>query len=147
MNETADVPPNMTAVAPGKLGPVKVTLVPPPVGPVFGETAITVGRAGAPATVTDADAVPPAPLSVAVTLPVVLSLRPPLVPVTLTAKVQDVLAASAAPDRLTPLLPAVAVMVPPPHDPVRPLGVETTRPAGNVSVNATPDSAAAPLLS
>jgi hypothetical protein len=33
---------------------------------------------------------------------------------------------------------AVAVMGPPPHDPVTPLGVDTTRPAGSVSVNPTP---------
>ena len=35
-------------------------------------------------------------------------------------------------------LPAVAVIVPPPHVPDNPLGVATTKPAGNVSVNATP---------
>ena len=54
---------------------------------------------------------------------------------------QDAPAASVAPDKLAVPDPAVAVMVPPPHDPVRPLGVETIRPAGSVSENATPVSA------
>ena len=35
-------------------------------------------------------------------------------------------------------LAAVAAIVPPPHVPDNPLGVATTKPAGNVSVNATP---------
>jgi hypothetical protein len=35
--------PNLTAVAPEKLVPVMVTLVPPDVGPVFGLTLVTVG--------------------------------------------------------------------------------------------------------
>src|SRR6516164_558366 len=38
-------------------------------------------------------------------------------------------------------VPAVAVTVPP-HEPIRPLGVAITILAGNVSVNATPASAA-----
>ena len=48
--------------------------------------------------------------------------------------------ASVAPDRLTLPDPAVAVMVPPPHEPVSPFGVATTTLAGNVSVNAIPVS-------
>ena len=52
---------------------------------------------------------------------------------------------SAAPDKFAEPDPAVAVMVPPPHDPVRPLDVETIRPAGSVSVNATPFSAGVAL--
>jgi hypothetical protein len=59
----------------------------------------------------------------------------------LTENVQDALVASVAPDKLAEPDPAVAVMVPPPHDPVRPLGVEITRPAGSASVKATPVSA------
>jgi hypothetical protein len=62
-------------------------------------------------------------------------------PVTLTENAQDALAASVAPDKLAEPDPAVAVMVPPPHDPMRPLGVEIARPAGSASVNATPVSA------
>ena len=37
-----------------------------------------------------------------------------------------------------PSLTAAAVIVPPPHVPDNPLGVATTKPAGNESVNATP---------
>ncbi len=37
--------------------------------------------------------------------------------------------------------PAIAVIVPPPHEPVSPFGVATTRPAGSVSVKPTPVSA------
>src|SRR5260221_197248 len=47
-----------------------------------------------------AEAVPPVPPSVEVTLPVVLFLVPPVVPVTFTAKVHEVLAVRLAPDRL-----------------------------------------------
>jgi hypothetical protein len=59
-------------------------------------------------------------------------------PVTFTEKVQLADAAGVAPDRLTEPEPAVAVIVPAPHEPVSPFGVVTTRPAGNVSVNPTP---------
>jgi hypothetical protein len=43
VNALAAVPPNDTAVAPVKLVPVRVTEVPPVVGPVAGETAVIVG--------------------------------------------------------------------------------------------------------
>ena len=66
---------------------------------------------------------------------------PGLVAVTLTAKVQEAPPASVAPASEIVFEPAVAVIVPPPHEPVRPLGVATTDPPGNVSVNATPVSA------
>jgi hypothetical protein len=68
---------------------------------------------------------------------------PDAVPVTFTLKVQEPLAATVAPLRLIVLDPAVAVMVPPPHEPVSPLGVATTRPLGRLSVNATPVSVTA----
>src|SRR5262245_46476287 len=73
-------------------------------------------------------AVPPVPPSVDVTFPVVLVCRPAAVPVTFTEKVQLLLAAIVPPLRLIVFEPAVAVMVPAPHVPVRPLGVEITRP-------------------
>src|SRR5262245_35253664 len=92
-------------------------------------------------TVTEALAVLPVPPLVDVTGPVVLVSRPVVVAVTLTENVQLVLGARVAPERLTLPLPAVAVMVPPPHDPDSPLGVATTSPAGNGSLNATPVSA------
>src|SRR5262249_11778304 len=93
-----------------------------------------------------AEAVPPVPPSVDVTLPVVLFCWPAAVPVTLMAKVQEELAASVAPDRLITLVPCVAVMVPPPQEPLKPLGVATTRPAGSVSLKATPVSVVVVLL-
>ena len=71
---------------------------------------------------------------------------PAVVPVTLTVKVQEPLAATVAPVRLMLPDPAVAVIVPLPHEPVRPLGVATSSPLGNVSVKATPVSAAEALL-
>jgi len=73
-------------------------------------------------------------------------LVPPVVPVTFTANVQDVEAARLAPVKLMLPDPAVAVMVPPPQLPTRPLGVETTRPAGKTSVKPTPVSVVVVLL-
>jgi hypothetical protein len=93
---------------------------------------------GGATTATLADAVPPVPPSVDVTLPLVLFCVPAAVPLTLMLKLQEVLAASVAPDRLIALLPATAVIVPPPHEPVSPFGVATTRPAGSVSPNPIP---------
>ena len=76
----------------------------------------------------------PVPPLVEVTVDVELVFMPTVEPVTLTENVHDPLAASVAPDKLAEPDPAVAVMVPPPHDPVRPLGVEIARPAGSASV-------------
>lgn len=59
-------------------------------------------------------------------------------PVTFTANVHDPPPGRLAPDKLITFVPAVAVMVPAPQLPVRPLGVETTRPAGSVSVKPMP---------
>ena len=44
----AVVAPNLTAVAPVRLVPVIVTLVPPAVGPAVGLTEVTVGGGGPP---------------------------------------------------------------------------------------------------
>src|SRR5262249_25180274 len=93
-----------------------------------------------------AEAVPPVPPSVDVTLPVVLFCWPAAVPVTLMAKVQEELAAGLAPDWLITPVPCPAVMVPPPQEPLKPLGVATTRPAGSVSLKATPVSVVVVLL-
>jgi hypothetical protein len=93
---------------------------------------------GGATTLSEAEAVPPVPPSVEVTLPVVLLCAPAVVPVTLIVKVHEVPAARVAPDRLTTFEPAVAVIVPPPQEPVNPFGVETTRPAGNVSLKPMP---------
>jgi hypothetical protein len=98
-------------------------------------------RSGGPITVIVAVLlVAPGPLSFDETAPVVLFLTPAVVPVTFTLNVHDALAASVAPVRLTDEEPAAAVMVPPPQEPVRPFGVETTSPAGRLSVNAMPVS-------
>ena len=84
--------------------------------------------------------VAPAPLCVDETAPVVLIFAPGVVPVTLTLKVQEALAASAAPERLILEPAARAAIEPPPHTPATPLGVLTTKPVGRASVNATPAS-------
>ena len=76
-----------------------------------------------------------APLN-AVIAEVVLTCTPMFAAVTSTEKVQDAPAASVAPDRLMVLVPCVAVIVPPPHEPARPLGVEMISPDGSTSVNA-----------
>ncbi len=93
---------------------------------------------GGAITVMLTEAVPPVPPSTEVTLPVILFFTPPVVPVTLTEKVQELLAAKEAPERLTMLVACVAVIVPPPQLPVSPFGVETTRPTGKVSLKPTP---------
>jgi hypothetical protein len=106
----------------------------------------TLAIEGGATTLTLADAVPPVPPSVEVTLPVVLFLVPAVLPVTFTENVQEEDAAMVPPERLTTPEPAVAVTVPLPQVPVRPFGVETTRPAGSVSLKATPLSAVVVLL-
>jgi hypothetical protein len=63
--------------------------------------------------------------------------------VTFTLNVQDADAPMVALERLTVAAPAVAVIVPPPHDPVSPFGVATVKPLGSVSVKAVPLSAVA----
>jgi len=85
----------------------------------------------------DAVVEPPAPVSVELTLLVVLILSPVVVPVTLTEIVQLPLAAIVPP--LSETLPEPATAVADPAQVLaNPLGVATTSPAGRVSVNATP---------
>ena len=83
-------------------------------------------------------AVPPVPASVEEIAPVVLFFAPAVVPVTLTENEQEALVAIVPPERLTAPEPAVATIVPEPQEPVRPLGVETIKPEGRVSLKATP---------
>ena len=99
-------------------------------------------REGGATTVTDAAAVPPVPPDVEFTAPVTLFFAPAVVPVTFTENVHELLAAIVPPDKPMLCVPAAAVIVPAPHEPVRPLGPETTNPAGKVSVNATPTAPA-----
>ena len=80
----------------------------------------------------------PFPASAEVTTLVVLFCIPVAMPETFTAKLHAALAARVTPDRLTLPDPAAAAIVPPPQLPVNPLGVDTTRPAGNVSVKPIP---------
>jgi hypothetical protein len=101
---------------------------------------------GGATTEIEAEAVPPVPPSVEVTFPVTLFLVPAVLPVTFTANVQELLAARVAPDKPIAPAPAAAVIVPPPQLPVRPLGVRTIRPAGNASVNPTPERVLVALL-
>jgi hypothetical protein len=88
-------------------------------------------------TVRLAEAVPPLPLSVDVTAPVVLFCMPVETAVTLTANEQAPEAAKVDPAKLTEVDPAMAVIVPLPHEPATPLGVATTSPAGKGSVKPT----------
>jgi hypothetical protein len=159
------VPPQTVAVEFGTVNPfgrVSVKLTPVSASAVFGLvivnvselvplTAIVVGLnafaiEGGAITVTLADAVPPVPPSTEVTLLVVLFFTPAVVPVTLIEKVQELFAAIVPPLKLTELLAGAAVINPAPQLPVNPLGVETTSPAGNVSVKPTPDNGSVALL-
>ena len=124
---------------------VKLRLVVPPIGILAAPNNLLMVGALGELTITLAEAVPPVPPSVELTVPVVLFLVPAVVPVTFTEKVQEPLAANVPPARLTEPDAAVAVMVPPPQVPERPVGVDTTRPAGKESVNATPLSDALAL--
>lgn len=87
----------------------------------------------------DAIAVFPVPPLVELTV-TLLSWTPAVVPVTLTLNVQFELVARVAPDSETVPVPGVAVIVPPPQPPVKPLGVATVSPDGRVSVKLTPVS-------
>ena len=71
---------------------------------------------------------------------------PAVVPVTLMLNVHEVFGASVAPVKLTTLVAAVATIVPPPQLPASPFGVDTTKPAGSVSVKPTPVNAVEGLL-
>ena len=101
---------------------------------------------GGATTTMPAEAVPPLPPCVEVIAVVVLFCWPATVPLMFTEKVQEVLCARLAADSVTAFVPCVAVMDPPPQVPARPLGVETTSPAGNVSLKAMPLSVVAVLL-
>jgi hypothetical protein len=101
--------------------------------------------AGGPITVRVAVEVLPVPALPEMTVTLFV-FTPLVVPVTFTVNEQAVterrlarlVPGSVAPIRVTEPDPAAAVIVPPPHAPVSPFGVETTRPAGKRSVNPTP---------
>src|SRR5215471_13969153 len=107
--------------------------------------------AGGATTVRVSVAVPPVPPSVELTVPVVLTCAPALMPVTLTENVHDEAgsgdAVNVPPDKLTVDgvpggLLMVAVIVPLPHEPVTVVEANF-RPPGRLSVKATPLSALA----
>jgi hypothetical protein len=114
---------------------VKLRLVLAPIARVAAPKLLLI--VGGPNTVTLAEAVFPVPplVDVAATE---LPCSPAVIPVTFTLKTQESPATSDAPDKLTVDAPAVAVMVPESHVPLIELGVETTNPAGSISVNAIP---------
>ena len=87
-----------------------------------------------------ADAVPPLPPSVEVTLPEVLILVPAVLPVTLTMKLQEAPAGTLEPVRLK-LLALAVTLLDPVQVPPTPGGLAITRPVGRLSVKLTPVSA------
>jgi hypothetical protein len=95
---------------------------------------------GGATTTTDALAVFPVPPSVELTVPVVLVFAPAVAARTLTENTHWSPAGSVASANEIELVPAPAVIVPPPHEPVSPFGDATSRPDGKVSLNPTPDS-------
>ena len=135
--ESLNATPVSDTVLPVGLVSVKVRVVVPFKGRLAApKTLLIVGGA---TTVRLALAVRPVPPSFDVTAVVVLFLAPAAVPVTFTEKVQNELAATLAPVRLTTLPPAVAEIVPPPQLPLSPLlGEATASPEGSVSLKPTP---------
>ena len=118
--------------------------VPTAPGAVNGPSPVTLKpTATAGLTVTEALAAVPAPAVVALTV-TELFFTPAVVPVTLTTIWQLLPAVRVPPLKVIVPDPAVAVTAPP-QAPLRPLGVETTRPAGSVFVKEIP-AKPAPLL-
>src|SRR5437899_3098759 len=122
---------------------VIVTVLPDSVAPV-GEAAMVAVLAvnalltvGGATTVRLAFEVLPVPPSVEVTWTELFG-TPAVVPVTSTENVHWELLAIVPPERLIEPLPATAVIVPAPHEPVMVGVAATTTPAGKVSVKATP---------
>lgn len=98
---------------------------------------------GGPSTLRVAEAGRPLPPSIELTELVVLVSVPSALAVTFTENVQEAVAASVAPERLTEALPGTALMIPEPHEPVKPLLGETTvKPEGKLSVKPMPVCAA-----
>jgi len=74
---------------------------------------------------------------------VVFVCTPIAIPDTFTENVQLAPAAKVAPVKLMLFEAGTALIVPPPHEPISPFGVETISPPGNVSLNAMPVNAPA----
>src|SRR4029077_9766041 len=119
---------------------VKLSEVEPFRGMLVAPNALAID--GGAVALTEAFGVLPVPPLAEVTWTLLFS-TPPVTAVTFTEKVQEPFAGNVAPPRLTDEEPAAAVMVPAPQVPVRAFGVDTTRPAGKLSVKAMPVSATA----
>jgi hypothetical protein len=91
---------------------------------------------GGAITVMEAFEVFPVPASVELTV-TLLFFTPPVVPVTFTETTQEALETSVPADKLTEEAPAIPLAVPP-QLLVRAAGEAKTKPAGRLSVNATP---------
>ena len=121
---------------------LKVTVIeieePTPYVP-FEAVELTFVTMGTASTFTLALEVLPVPPLVELTV-TLLGFVPGVVPVTSTEKLQDAPPARVALARETRLVAAVAVIVPPPHEPVKPSGVETSKPEARLSVKLTPVS-------
>jgi hypothetical protein len=119
---------------------VKVSVLTPPTATGFGENALAI--LGGESTVSVSAPVLPVPPLVEVTFPVVFALAPAVVGVTLTVTAQAPLEAMVPPEKLSEVFPAAGTKVGEPQPVVEAFGVAATcRPAGNMSVNATPVSA------
>lgn len=116
---------------------VNVRLVDPLSGIVAAPKALVM--VGGVATLRFAEAVLPVPPLVEVTLPLVLVYCPAAAPITVTLNWHWLLVLMFAPDNAMPV--GLVVVNVPPHTGAVPLA--TVRPAGNVSLNATPASATA----
>jgi hypothetical protein len=110
----------------------------PPVNGIVGAPNVFV-RLGGATTVSDAFDVFPVPPSAEETV-TELSFTPADVPVTFTENMHVSPAISDAPVSVTAVAFGAAAIVPPSQLPLKPLGVDTTTPAGNVSANAIPVS-------
>src|SRR6266849_4932579 len=118
---------------------VNVTLVEPLSGILLAPNALVM-VGGATTVRAAALLVLPAPVSAELMAPVVLDLVPADVPVTFTLMEHEPIEASVPPVKLMVLEPAVSDTVPV-HVVLAPLGEDTTKPAGRLSVKATPVSA------
>src|SRR5258708_161175 len=136
--------PVSAAVLAAGLVMVKVSEVVPFSGTAGAPKALAID--GGASTLMLVEAVPPVPPSVEVTLPVVLFFVPAVVPVTFTAKVQDVLRVRVARSRWMTFVRGVAFFSPRAPLPAGGWGVAPPGPAGRVSLKPMPVSEVVVLL-
>jgi hypothetical protein len=112
--KVAAIPSNVTAVAPVKLLPVMVTVVPPSVGPTLGEIAVTTGAGGTKLNRELPTAVPPGVVTRTSTAPAACG----GVTAVIEVRLVTVKLAAAVPPNVTAItpvkfLPAMMTLVPP----------------------------------